>query len=216
MASFIVLLGAPGAGKGTAAEALRDQCGYLHLSTGDLLREAIRSESELGKAAKEYMARGDLVPDALILSLVRDILARSAPDARVLFDGFPRTIEQAVALDALLAETGGRLRAVFQLIADEELVVRRLSGRRICRDCAAVFNVNTMPPRVEGVCDHCGGTLIQRPDDNEATVRNRLAVYVRQSAPLVEYYRRQELLFDVDARDRDTTLAGIQAVLDPR
>ena len=216
MASFIVLLGAPGAGKGTAAEVLREQSGFLHLSTGDLLRDAIRSGSALGQEAKGYMERGDLVPDALILSLVRETLARSAPDARVLFDGFPRTIEQARALDALIAETGGRMQAVFQLVADEELVVRRLSGRRICRDCAAVFNVNTMPPRVEGVCDRCGGALIQRPDDNETTVRNRLAVYVRQSAPLVEYYRRQNLLFDVEALDRDTMISGIQAVLRTR
>ena len=216
MASFIVLLGAPGAGKGTAAEVLREQSGFLHLSTGDLLRDAIRSGSALGQEAKGYMERGDLVPDALILSLVRETLSRSAPDARVLFDGFPRTIEQARALDALIAETGGRMQAVFQLVADEELVVRRLSGRRICRDCAAVFNVNTMPPRVEGVCDRCGGALIQRPDDNETTVRNRLAVYVRQSAPLVEYYRRRNLLFDVEALDRDTMISGIQAVLRTR
>lgn len=216
MASFIVLLGAPGAGKGTAAEVLREQSGFLHLSTGDLLRDAIRSGSALGQEAKGYMERGDLVPDALILSLVRETLSRSAPDARVLFDGFPRTIEQARALDALIAETGGRMQAVFQLVADEELVVRRLSGRRICRDCAAVFNVNTMPPRVDGVCDRCGGALIQRPDDNETTVRNRLAVYVRQSAPLVEYYRRRNLLFDVEALDRDTMISGIQAVLRTR
>lgn len=213
MATFIVLLGAPGAGKGTVAEVLKSESGFLHLSTGDLLRDAVRSGSPLGVQAKGFMDRGDLVPDSLIISLVREVLARAKPDARVLFDGFPRTLDQARALDALIAETGGRMQAVFQLVIEDEIVVRRLSGRRVCKACAAVFNVNTMPPRVEGICDRCGGALIQRADDNEATVRNRLAVYQRQSAPLVEYYRAQHLLFDIDARERKPACDSIQAVL---
>ncbi len=213
MATFIVLLGAPGAGKGTVAEILKADSGFLHLSTGDLLRDAVRAASPLGLQAKGFMDRGDLVPDSLIISLVREVLARAKPDARVLFDGFPRTIDQARALDALIAETGGRMQAAFQLVVEDEVVVRRLSGRRVCKACAAVFNVNTIPPRVEGVCDRCSGPLIQRADDNEATVRNRLAVYQRQSAPLVEYYRAQHLLFDIDARERKTTYDSIQAVL---
>jgi adenylate kinase len=210
----IILMGAPGSGKGTAAERLAGATGYRHLSTGDLLREAVKSDSPLGREARGYMESGALVPDALILSLVRDTLARDGAEAKVMFDGFPRTLDQARALDGIVAELGGRLVAVFQLNVPEDVIVRRLSGRRVCPACKAVFNVFTsMKPKVEGVCDRCGGALVQRPDDTEATVHNRLQVYARQSAPLVEYYRGQGVLFDIDGEDREGTLSSIQAVL---
>jgi adenylate kinase len=210
----IILMGAPGSGKGTAAERLAGATGYRHLSTGDLLREAVKSDSPLGREARGYMESGALVPDPLILSLVREALARDGAEAKVMFDGFPRTQDQARALDAIVAELGGRMVAVFQLNVPEAVIVRRLSGRRVCPACAAVFNVFTsMKPKVEGVCDRCGGPLVQRPDDTEATICNRLEVYKRQSAPLVEYYREQGVLFDIDGEDREGTLASIQAVL---
>lgn len=212
----IILIGAPGAGKGTAAEALRERTAYRHVSTGDMLREAVKAGSPVGIEARQFMERGALVPDSIILKLVRERLLREGAGAQFMFDGFPRTVDQAAALDRLVEELKGRISAVFSLACPDEMIIRRIAGRRVCRKCAAVFNVNTMPSRVPGVCDKCGGELWQRPDDTEATVRTRLEVFLRESAPLMDYYRRHGLVFDIDARDRETMLAQILSALKDR
>jgi adenylate kinase len=183
----VVLLGAPGAGKGTQGALLTAEFGLVRISTGDLLREALRAGTPLGQAARRYMDAGELVPDDVILGLVRE--AMKAPAHGFIFDGFPRTLAQARALDALLAETDARLDAVLVIDVPDETLVRRLSGRRSCPNCGAIFNVYLDPPRQPGVCDRCGGTLMERADDEPATVRRRLQVYHRQTQPLVDYYQ---------------------------
>lgn len=185
----VILLGPPGVGKGTHAVTLTDRLGGEHISTGDLLRAAHRDGTELGRKAQGFMDAGDLVPDDLILDLVRDRLAGVPPEASVYFDGFPRTIPQAEGLDRVLRETSRKVDRVVLFEAEDETLVKRMSGRRTCTRCGAVYNVHTKPPRKEGVCDRCGGSLVQRPDDRPETVRRRLEVYRRETAPLVDHYR---------------------------
>ncbi len=209
-----ILLGAPGAGKGTVASMLTESTGLQHVSTGDMLREAVKAGSPVGLEAKSYMEKGELVPDEVILGIVRERLAAGAKNARYLFDGFPRTEAQASGLETVLRDVGGRLCAVFQLEVPEEVLVDRLAGRRICRACGAVYHVRNIPTKVDGVCDRCGGETVQRPDDTEATVRNRLAVYRRQTEGLIEVYRRQNVLVEVPAagareETRDRILAHV-------
>lgn len=185
----VILLGPPGVGKGTQAVRLADSQGWEHVSTGDLLRAARRDGTELGHKAQSYMDAGELVPDSLILDLVREHLKGIAPEAGILFDGFPRTTAQAEGLDGVLAAVGRRVgRVVVFQAADEELV-KRLAGRRSCPQCGAVFNVHFTPPAVEDVCDRCGGTLVHRADDKPETVRHRLVVYRQQTEPLIAWYR---------------------------
>ena len=196
----IILLGAPGAGKGTLAERVRNATPYQHVSTGDMLRAAVKAATPTGLDAKGYMERGELVPDEVILRIIEERLASGAPDDAYMFDGFPRTIAQAKALDDMLARLGGAIGQVFVLDVPNETIVKRLSGRRICRGCGAVYNLAAIPPKVPGVCDHCGGNdLYQRPDDTEATVLNRLDVYEKQTAALIDYYREKGVLVRVDA-----------------
>jgi len=184
----VILLGPPGVGKGTQAVRLSDCVGWEHLSTGDLLRAALRDGTELGKKAKGYMEAGELVPDGLILDLVRERLAGLAPESGILFDGFPRTTAQADALDEVLRESEREVGHVVVFEAPAETLVKRLSGRRSCPDCGAVYNVYFNPPVNEGVCDRCGGTLVHRADDEPETVRHRLEVYETRTAPLIAYY----------------------------
>lgn len=200
-----ILLGAPGAGKGTAAESVTEQTDFVHVSTGNMLREELKAGSALGREARAYMDKGELVPDDVIMRIVTARLESGAPDARYVFDGFPRTLEQARLLGDVLASHGARLLCVFLLEVPEALVVDRMSGRRICRECGAVYHIRNIPPRREGVCDHCGGELYQRDDDAEETVRNRLAVFRKQTGGLIDYYQRMGLLVRVDARDRELT-----------
>jgi adenylate kinase len=185
----LILLGAPGAGKGTQGALLAARYGLDKLSTGDLLREAVRRGTPLGQRAKGYMDAGELVPDAVILDLVREVLV-SAPrhSAGFLLDGFPRTLPQAEALDRLLGDLGRPLSAVVVIDVPDEVLVQRLSGRRTCPACGAVYNIYFEPPLEAGLCDRCGGALTERADDTAATVRNRLEVYKRQTAPLIAYY----------------------------
>lgn len=195
---YIVMLGAPGAGKGTQADILAREAGLPHIASGDLFRQALEKRTELGLLAKTYMERGELVPNEITIKL---ILERSnSPDCAsgCLFDGFPRTLEQAKALDSALAAQGKSIdKAIYIKVPSEELV-KRLSGRWLCRVCQAPYHIVTLPPRVPGKCDKCGGELYQRPDDKKGTVRERLKVFFSQTIPLIEYYRRQNKLVEVD------------------
>jgi adenylate kinase len=193
----IVMLGPPGAGKGTQAALLAERLGIPHVATGDLFREALKAETELGLMAKAYMERGALVPDEVTVGMVRERLGESDCARGVILDGFPRTVEQARALEGLLAEHGKAIDAVLFIDAEEDELVRRLSSRWTCRDCQAVYNLISNPPYEEGKCDICGGQLYQRADDVPETVRNRIAVYREQTSPLIDYYEAKGLLVTV-------------------
>lgn len=195
----IILLGAPGAGKGTVASELEEKTDFQHISTGDILREAIKRGTSVGMEAKSYMEKGDLVPDDVIVRLVRARIAEGGAEDCYMFDGFPRTLKQAELLETVIEELKGNLLAVFLLEVPEDVVVQRLTGRRICRDCGAVYHVTNIPPKQAGVCDKCGGELYQRPDDTEETVRNRLAVYRDQTSDLIGHYEEQKILHRIDA-----------------
>lgn len=203
----IILLGAPGAGKGTLAEGVRAATDFIHVSTGDMLRAAIKAGTSTGLEAKAFMEKGELVPDEVILRIVRERLAQGRPTDRYMFDGFPRTLEQARGLDETLAELNGRVNQVFLLEVPTPVIVSRLSGRRICKSCGAVYHVTNIPSKVEGVCDQCGGPLYQRPDDSEETVLNRLEVYQRQTASLIDFYETKGVLVRINAgtTPRDAT-----------
>lgn len=188
----LILLGPPGVGKGTQGELLCEGLGLEHISTGDLLRAARREGTDLGRRAQAYMDRGDLVPDDVIMGMVRERLSELSTDRGVVFDGFPRTVPQAEALDAVLVGLGRQVDGVLVLSADDDVLVKRLSGRRSCPECGAIYNVYFSPPAVEGVCDRCGASLVHRSDDAQETVRNRLAVYRRQTEPLITFYEAHE------------------------
>ncbi|HWV56619.1 MAG TPA: adenylate kinase [Longimicrobiales bacterium] len=190
----LILLGAPGAGKGTQGALLSKSHGLHRISTGDLLRNAVRNRTRLGEEARPYMEAGELVPDGIILGLIREVLSEEAAaegkPGGYIFDGFPRTLPQAEALDGILQDLGMRLDAVVVIDVPEDALVQRISGRRSCPACGAVFNVYLDPPRQEGVCDACGSPLEQRSDDDADTVRRRLQVYRRDTEPLIDYYRK--------------------------
>lgn len=195
---YIVLLGAPGAGKGTQAERLREELGLPHIATGDLFRAALRQQTPLGKLAQSYMDQGQLVPDDVTIRMVQERLDH--PDARdgAILDGFPRTVEQARALDALLAERGQQVMVALYIKVSTEELLARLAGRWVCRRCGDVYHMLYNPPAQEGVCDECGGELYQRSDDTPETQRRRIDVYLEETAPLIEYYREKGLLAEVD------------------
>ncbi len=195
----IILLGAPGAGKGTVAEIVGKETGYEHVSTGDMLREAVKAERPVGLQAKSFMEKGELVPDEVIIKIVEERLGAGPTEACYMFDGFPRTTEQAQRLDTVLSAHDSKVSYVFMLEVPREVLVDRLSGRRICRQCGAVYHVRNIPSKVEGVCDACGGELYQRPDDGEATVLNRLEVFKKQTESLIEYYEQRGVLVRIDA-----------------
>ena len=195
----IILLGGPGAGKGTLAETLKRQTARIHVSTGDMLRAAVKDGSAVGLEAKTCMENGKLVSDGLILRIIKERIRREGEDARFVFDGFPRTIEQAEGLQKLFAEIGGTITHVLNLVADPQVLIPRLCGRRTCKTCGAIFHMVNMPPKEEGVCDLDGGELYQRADDNEETVMNRLEVYKNQTAPLIDFYRHLGILHDINA-----------------
>lgn len=183
-----MLLGAPGVGKGTQGALLADRLGARKIATGDILRDAVRRGSEVGLRAKRYMDAGELVPDAVILDLVRESLVEAESGGRAIFDGFPRTVPQAESLDMTLGELGRALNAVVVIDVPEETIVRRMAGRRVCSGCGQVYNLFTEPPQHSGVCDICGVGLVQRADDEETTVRRRLQVYRTATEPLVAFY----------------------------
>ncbi len=194
----LILLGAPGAGKGTQASYLKNEWGLTHISTGDILRAEVRAESVLGKEAQGYMESGALVPDDLIIRMMEERLKSLGAATGYILDGFPRTDAQAEALSAMLSRIDQVLDIVVDLqVADAELI-RRLTGRRVCPSCGAVYHIDTMPPRAAGICDECNTALIQRKDDNIEAITNRLEVYKAQTQPLIEYYRLQGKLVTVD------------------
>ncbi len=210
----IVLLGAPGAGKGTIAEGIKGATRYIHVSTGDMLREAVKAGSAVGLEAKSYMEKGELVPDAVIMRIVTERLARGAADAQYMFDGFPRTMEQARLLDEVMKAQGGKVTRVFLLEVPRDILVDRLAGRRVCRNCGAVYHVRNIPPKKAGVCDACRGPLYQRPDDTEETVLNRLEVFKKQTESLIQYYEKKKVLVRVNAgQPKEATQRAIIAAL---
>ena len=202
----IVLFGPPGAGKGTQAGLLSEKYGAAHISTGDILREAVANKTEVGLKAKGYMEKGELVPDEVVIAIAKEKLA-SIGDKGFILDGFPRTIAQAQALDAALKEIDKPLDAVVNLQVDEEELVRRLSGRRVCPSCGEPYHVDSKKPQVEGKCDKCGADLVHRADDQADAIRNRLKVYNTQTSPVLGYYEQSGVLRNIQAT------GGIQDIL---
>ncbi len=194
----LILLGPPGAGKGTQAKMLMDRYGIPQISTGDILRAAVKDGTPMGLKAKSYMDAGALVPDEVVVGIVRERLQQDDCKDGFILDGFPRTVPQADALAEALSSLGRPLDAVVSLAVDVEVLVERLTGRRTCRDCGRGYHVKFAPPKVSGVCDACGGELLQRDDDREETIRRRLNVYDEQTSPLIAYYRQAGLLTEVD------------------
>lgn len=210
----IILMGPPGAGKGTQAEKLVELYQIPHISTGDMFRKAQKDGTELGLKAKSYMEQGQLVPDEVTVGIVKERLAEDDCKNGFLLDGFPRTVQQADALDGILKELGMTLDRVVNIEVDKAFLVDRLTGRRVCRACGATFHVTNKAPKVEGVCDKCGGELYQRNDDKIETVSNRLDVYAAQTAPLIEYYQSKGIMSSIDgSQSMEKVLADIRSAL---
>ncbi|MCR8850773.1 adenylate kinase [Rossellomorea sp. SC111] len=213
----IVLMGLPGAGKGTQAEKIVDKYGIPHISTGDMFRAAIKEGTELGLKAKSFMDNGDLVPDEVTIGIVRERLSKEDCQKGFLLDGFPRTVAQAEALENILADLGKKMNYVININVDKDILMERLTGRRICKECGATYHLVFNPPTEEGVCDRCGGELYQRADDNEETVQNRLDVNIKQTQPLLAYYEDKGYLKNIDGQqdihrvfdDIDELLGGL-------
>lgn len=209
-----ILLGPPGAGKGTQAVKIVEKYNIPHISTGDIFRENIKNGTDLGKRAKAYMDKGELVPDELVVEIATDRLTKDDCKNGFLLDGFPRTIFQAEKLDAFLEARGEKLDKVINIDVDTEALVKRITGRRVCKQCGASYHVENIPPKKEGVCDLCGGELIQRADDTEETVLNRIDVYNKQTMPLVDYYKKAGIIADIDGnKELDEVLADIVKAL---
>ena len=210
----LLIMGRPGAGKGTQAVNIKEYFNIPHISTGDMFRAAIKNQTKLGMLAKSYMDQGALVPDEVTIGIVEERLLEADCKDGFLLDGFPRTIAQAEALDKFLNENGIKLDAVLDVNVPVEILVRRMVGRRVCKTCGATFHVEFNAPKVEGVCDNCGATLIQRADDTEETAVNRLTVYDNNTAPLLEFYSKKNILKTVNGdQPLDKVFEDIKVVL---
>jgi adenylate kinase len=209
------MLGAPGAGKGTHAKKITEKFGIPAISTGDIFRENIKNGTELGKKAKEYMDAGNLVPDELVCDLVVDRLKQDDCKNGYILDGFPRTIPQAEALTAALAKDDDAIDYALEIFIEDQAIIDRMSGRRVCKSCGATYHVVNIPPKTEGVCDECDGELIVRDDDAPETVKKRLDVYHEQTAPLIDYYKKQGILKVIDgSKGLDTCFEEICGILE--
>lgn len=212
---LIILLGPPGAGKGTQAESIVKDYSLVYISTGDILRAAVKEDKELGRKVKQYMDQGSLVPDELVVEIVKDRLKDPDCQNGALFDGFPRTVEQAKFLDEALPEIGSMVDGVLLIEVDEDELIERLTGRRVCSKCNAVYHLKFNPPEVRNVCDQCGGDLYQRDDDSIETVKERLEVYKKQTEPLISFYKEKNVLYPIDGNeDISSVYKKIKAVLD--
>lgn len=210
----LILLGPPGAGKGTQAVNIVEKYGVPHISTGDIFRENIKNGTELGKKAQEYMNRGELVPDELVIDLATDRISQDDCKNGFLLDGFPRTVFQAEKLDEFLSAKGDKIDCVINLEVAKEELITRLTGRRVCKKCGASFHIVNIPPKTEGVCDFCGGELEQRKDDTVETAENRISVYEAQTLPLVDYYQKAGCIANIDgATGLDSVFADIVSAL---
>ncbi|MCO7176795.1 adenylate kinase [Sporolactobacillus kofuensis] len=210
----LILMGLPGAGKGTQAERIVDKFGYPHISTGDMFRAAIKGGTPLGKQAKSFIDKGALVPDEVTIGIVNERLSESDTDEGFLLDGFPRTVEQAEALDKMMNEHGKKIDAVLYISVDPEKLLARLTGRRICSNCGATYHLTFNPPAKEGICDKCGSDLKQRADDNEATVHERLQVNMRQQQPLLDFYEAKGSLKTINGdQDIDSVFREVSEIL---
>ncbi len=194
----LILLGAPGAGKGTQAKLISEKYGIPQIATGDILREAVTSGTELGRKAKEFMDRGELVPDEIVIGIVKERLAQPDCENGFILDGFPRTLIQAEALDNILAEMNKKIDAVINIDVSEEEIIKRITYRRTCKKCGAIYHLIYNPPKEDKKCDKCGGELYQRDDDKEETVRERFRIYRERTEPLIDYYKKKGLLHNVD------------------
>ncbi|HOH67905.1 MAG TPA: adenylate kinase [Bacilli bacterium] len=213
----IILMGPPGAGKGTQAKRLIAKYDIPHISTGDMFREAMKQGTALGLLAKRYIDQGHLVPDDVTIGIVRERLAKQDCQKGYLLDGFPRTIPQAEALEILTKEIGRELEFVINIDADEKELVRRICGRRVCKVCGTPYHVDTMKPKVDGVCDVCGGHLIQRADDNEEALKVRLGHYYEQTKPLLDFYAKRGLLTSFDGtKDLNVLLQEISSLIEAK
>ena len=211
---YIILLGAPGAGKGTQAAKLTERLGLVQVASGDLFRKALQEQTELGRQAKVYMDKGQLVPNEITIQMVLERLGEPDVATGAMLDGFPRNLDQARALDAALKEQGKSIDKVVYIKVPEEELLKRLSGRWICRSCQTPFHEVDNPPKASGICDRCGGQLYQRDDDNPATVKNRLNVYFNETAPLIDYYTEAGKLAEIDGMgDADAINRRITAAL---
>ncbi len=191
----LILLGPPGAGKGTQAELLIEKFNIPHISTGDIFRAAIKEGTKLGTEAKSYMDSGRLVPDEIVIGIVKERLLKRDCQNGFLLDGFPRTVPQADSLDGFLKNQAKKIDVVINIEVEDSVLLKRLTGRRVCRNCASVYHIETKPTKISGVCDHCGGEVYQRDDDTPETVSKRLKVYQEQTEPLINYYREKSILF---------------------
>ena len=211
----LVIMGPPGAGKGTQAALIKKEYNIPHISTGDMFREAMNNHTSLGDEAKKYIDKGMLVPDSVTIGLVKERLSKDDCKKGFLLDGFPRTIEQAVALDQILNELNTKLDAVIDIDVDTNVLVDRIVGRRVCASCGAGYHIKSLPPKKEGICDVCNGPLIQRKDDTKEIITTRIDVYTRQTEPLLKYYSEKELVKKVDGLGNiDGIFANIKASLE--
>ncbi|MBR4462970.1 MAG: adenylate kinase [Erysipelotrichaceae bacterium] len=211
----LLIIGAPGAGKGTMSELILEQYGLIHVSTGDMLREAVRNETEVGLKAQDYMNRGALVPDEIIHDIILERFSRDDMDAGFLFDGYPRTEAQAEDLTLILNETGKKVDQVINLDIADDLLVKRITGRRLCPNCGDISNIYFSPTKVEGICDKCGHEIIQRKDDNLESLTKRLEEYHKNTQPVIEYYDKMGIVRHVDASQSvEKVFEDVKAILE--